>query len=144
MTDDNDIGGGFIMQFERIWSLKRSRALCALNRFLASIRFKVPTKAAIFRQGCWAPNTHSPARGAPAVAEDVQKNYRKFLVKTAGIMTLWMKKRKRRQLWQGHKGESAQRIKRERERDYCDFSFLFIIYWIFQLLFELLNYFGSF
>ena len=87
--------------------------------------------------------THSPARGAPAVAEDVQKNYRKFLIKTAGIVTLWMKKRKRRQLWQGHKGESAQRIKRERERDYCDFSFLFIIYWIFQLLFELRNNFVS-
>ena len=56
--------------------------------------------------------THSPARGAPAVAEDVQKNYRKFLVKTAGIVTLWMKKRKRRQLWQGHKGESVQLNKR--------------------------------
>ena len=48
---------GFIMQFERIWSLKRSRALCALNGFLASIRFKMLTKAAVFRQGCWALKT---------------------------------------------------------------------------------------
>ena len=74
--------------------------------------------------------THSPARGAPAVAEDVQKNYRKFLIKTAGIVTLWMKKRKRRQLWQGHKGESAQRIERERER----------LLWFFIFVYNLLNF----